>query len=274
MKEVRIDFGKLNEVADTNNLKYSSGNPFPHIYFDNLFDDELLDDIVSEFPNANDIDWIKFNEATSKKLASKDELQFGLYTRTFIHILNSKPFLTFLEKLTSIENLIPDPTLEGGGLHQILPGGLLKVHADFNIHHRTNLDRRLNVIVYLNKDWKEEYGGFFELWNENMSEAVVRLLPLFNRMAIFSTTSTSYHGHPDPLTCPEDRSRKSLALYYYTNGRPQNEIINGLETHSTIYKNRGTLKEIENHSLGAIVRNVAKKFVPPILLDIKRKLFI
>jgi hypothetical protein len=155
-----------------------------------------------------------------------------------------------------------------------LPGGLLKVHADFNIHHRTNLDRRLNVIVYLNKDWKEEYGGFFELWNENMSEAVVRLLPLFNRMAIFSTTSTSYHGHPDPLTCPEDRSRKSLALYYYTNGRPQNEIINGLETHSTLYKNRGTLKEIENHSLGSTVRNVAKKFVPPILLDIKRKLFI
>ena len=274
MKEVRIDFEKINKVADTNSLKYSSGNPFPHIYLDNLFDDELSNDIVSEFPNVNDIDWIKFNEATSKKLASKDESHFGLYTRTFIYILNSKPFLTFLEKLTSIENLIPDPTLEGGGLHQILTGGLLKVHADFNKHHRTNLDRRLNVIVYLNKDWKEEYGGFFELWNENMSEAVVRLLPLFNRMAIFSTTSTSYHGHPDPLTCPDDRSRKSLALYYYTNGRPQNEIINGLETHSTLYKNRGTLKEIENHSLSSTMRKVARKFVPPILLDIKRKLFI
>jgi Rps23 Pro-64 3,4-dihydroxylase Tpa1-like proline 4-hydroxylase len=273
MKEVKIDFDKLNEVAETNKSKYVSGNPFPHIYFDNLFDEELLSDIVSEFPNANDIDWIKMNAVTSKKLASKDELQFGHYTRTFIHILNSKPFLTFLEKLTGIENLIPDPSLEGGGLHQILTGGFLKVHADFNKHHHTNLDRRLNVIVYLNKDWKEEYGGFFELWNQDMSEAVVKLLPVFNRMAIFSTTSTSYHGHPDLVTCPEDRSRKSIALFYYTNGRPQNEIIKGLEAHSTLYKNRGSLKEVENNSIRTTILQIAKKFVPPIFLDIKRKLF-
>jgi hypothetical protein len=240
---------------------------------DNLFDEEILNQVLAEFPSADGIDWVKFNNPNERKLASRDELQFGFYTRTFIHILNSKPFLNFLEKLTGIDNLIPDPSLEGGGLHQILPGGLLKVHADFNKHYHTNLDRRLNVLIYLNKDWEETFGGFFELWDIDMKAAVVKILPLFNRMALFSTTSTSYHGHPDALTCPSDRSRKSIALYYYTNGRPQDEIIEGLEAHTTLFKSRaGTNEIVAAKSTQSPLKEIAKKFIPPIVFDIKRSI--
>ena len=104
--------------------------------------------------------------------------------------------------------MIPDPSFDGGGLHQILPGGFLKVHADFNKHDKTKLDRRLNVLIYLNKNWKEEYGGHFELWDRTMHHSEIRILPIFNRMAIFSTTDSSFHGHPDALKCPEGMTRK------------------------------------------------------------------
>ena len=77
----------------------------------------------------------------------------------------------------------------GAGQHEIKPGGLLKIHADFNKHNISGLDRRLNVLVYLNKDWKEEYGGHFELWDKDMKHCVKKILPTFNTMAIFSTTS-------------------------------------------------------------------------------------
>ena len=103
-------------------------------------------------------------------------------------------FLEFLESLTGIDGLIPDPYYEGGGLHPIVPGGFLKVHADFNWHKDLKLDRRLNVIVYLNRNWKEEYGGHLELWNREMTRCERRVLPIFNRCVIFSTTDFSYHG--------------------------------------------------------------------------------
>jgi len=142
-----------------------------------------------------------------------------------IHLLNSEPFLEFLQNLTGIkEKLVPDPYLEGGGYHQIKSGGFLKVHVDFHKHRDMQLDRRINVLVYLNEDWPEEYGGHFELWERDMSACAVKVAPLFNRLVVFSTTDYSWHGHPDALTCPPDRSRRSLALYYYTNGRPADEI--------------------------------------------------
>ncbi len=149
-----------------------------------------------------------------------------------------------------------------------MPGGLLKIHADFNKHPVTQLDRRLNVLVYLNKDWEEAYGGHFELWDKNMEKAEVRILPIFNRMAVFSTTSYSYHGHPDPLTCPADRSRKSIALYYYTNGRPAEEIDPKLGSHSTLFRVRKDRME----DTKADVKRILRDFIPPAFIKAYVKL--
>lgn len=210
-----LPLARLEEIAGAEAVNYQRAFPFAHGVYDGLFAEELLDKVIEEF-EVGEKQWREFESKYEKKLQMNHDVNLQPVTRAFIHNLNSEPFLSFLEKLTGIEGLIPDPYLEGAGLHKIPRGGKLGVHVDFNEHRKMNLYRRLNVIIYLNKDWCEEYGGHFELWSENKNQCEKKLLPIFNRMAIFNTTATSFHGHPEPLTCPEDRSRISLALYYYT----------------------------------------------------------
>ena len=229
----------LQEIAAQAAKTYADGNPFPNIYFDDFFDEEMLSEVLEEFPDLSKKRSKKYDSPTEIKLAGKGQRFFGPKTKKFMDFLNSQEFLDFLQVLTSIEEpLVADTSFAGGGQHEIKPGGLLKIHADFNKHPKNGLDRRVNVLVYLNKDWDESYGGHFELWDTKMEKCEKKILPLFNRMAIFSTTDFSYHGHPDPLTCPEDRSRKSLALYYFSDGRPAHEVNQGLEQHSTIFVER------------------------------------
>jgi hypothetical protein len=223
---ISAPYADLSKMAIQHRDDYRSVHPFPHIYFDNFFNPEFLKSVLAEFPDlAQKKSNIYYNNPNENKHAGKGESDMGPNTLRLVHFLNSQPFLEFLQELTGIEEtLIPDPYLEGGGFHEIKPGGFLKLHVDFHKHRSMQLDRRLNLLVYLNEDWEESYGGHFELWERDMSRCAVRILPLFNRVALFSTTGDSWHGHPDPLTCPEDRSRKSLALYYYTNGRPAGEL--------------------------------------------------
>jgi hypothetical protein len=109
---------------------------------------------------------------------------------------------------------VPDPTLEGGGLHQSARVAFLNMHADFTMHHHhKNWHRRINLILYQNPGWKTEWSGAIELWDKSMQHCVTRVPPLLNHALIFNTT---YHGFSEPITCPEGVSRKSLALYYYT----------------------------------------------------------
>ena len=122
--------------------------------------------------------------------------------------------MKWLEKLTGIPNLKADHSLEGGGLHQSKRGGFLNIHADFTIHpHKTNWQRRVNVLLYLNEDWKDEYGGFLELWSRDMKRMEQSISPIFNRCVIFNTDKDSFHGLPEPIKCPEEMTRKSSSVY-------------------------------------------------------------
>ena len=189
---------------------------------------------------------------------------FSDNTNNFINFLNSQHFMNFLQELTDIkEKLIPDPYLEGGGLHELKRDGYLNIHSDFNLHPTMKLDRRLNVLIYLNKNWETEYGGFLELWNKDMDKCVQKIIPEFNRMVIFSTTDFSYHGNPEKVNCSENNSRKSIAMYYYSNGRPNSEKELGL--HSTIFRKRPK----ENEPDGAIV---FKKIFGQIYIRRKKKI--
>ena len=273
----QFDISSFNEILPVENLAkiaaersedYAKADPFPHIVLDDVFPADFLRQVAAEFPDVNDPDWHKFDNNREKKLASQGDEQLGPYARAFISNLNSGSFINFLEKLTGIEGLIADPHLMGGGMHRIQPGGKLAVHVDFNKYKRLGLERRLNVLVYLNEDWEESYGGHFELWNKDMTESVVKILPIFNRMAMFSTTEISWHGHPDPLTCPEDRSRRSIALYYYTMGRDDGFDV---EEHTTIFTGRPEENDLfddyEKEKL--TLKSVAKKILPK---SVKEKL--
>jgi Rps23 Pro-64 3,4-dihydroxylase Tpa1-like proline 4-hydroxylase len=200
-----------------------SAEPFPHAVIDGLFDDSVLKAVLAEFPGPDAIAWRRFDNEKEKKLGYTYKSEVGPRLQDFLYFMNSAHVLEFLQQLTGIEGLISDPYYGGAGPHQIVRGGFLNVHADFNWHPLLRLDRRLNLIVYLNQDWKEEYGGHLELWDRSASRCERAVLPVFNRTVVFSTTDFSYHGHPRPLACPEGWSRKSVSFYYYSNGRPAEE---------------------------------------------------
>jgi len=269
-KYVSKEYADLEQTAIKFRNKYKNAVPFPSIHLKNFFNPEFLEKVLNEFPDLLTGDFLNMKHDNSIKLASKGTERFGPYVKEFVSFLNSEPFLIFLNKLTSIErDLIPDPYFFGGGLHEIKTGGFLKIHADFNKHQSLLIDRRLNLLVYLNKEWEEKYGGHFELWDKKMEKCENKILPEFNTLALFSTTSTSYHGHPDPLNCPEGMSRKSLALYYYTNGRPKEEIVSGFEEHSTLYQKRESDKNLYFTKSNFV--KVIKDLTPPIIFKIIKK---
>lgn len=263
----RLDVDHLKALALEHREEYATASPFSHIVIDNFLPETLLEEILKEFPNPKQINWQAFQTPAERKLASKNEQQMGDATRLLLYNLNSSTFITFLEILTGIDGILPDPHFEGGGLHQIERDGFLKMHVDFNRHTKLRLDRRLNFLLYLNKDWKEEYGGHLELWDTNMTRCEKKILPLFNRCVVFSTTDFSYHGHPEPLTCPDGWTRKSLALYYYTNGRPAEEILG--KPHTTIFQARPQDDFKLTDSPHTTVKTILRKLVPPILLDVR-----
>lgn len=213
--------------------QYVANSPFPHIAMDGLFPDETLEAVLRDFPRGKDTSWRHFDNPNERKSGFDYRAKLDRDVRDFLYFLNSAMVLEFLEKLTGIDGLIPDPYFGGAGPHQSFRDGYLKIHADFNWHPKLKLDRRLNLLVYLNHDWQETYGGQLELWDSGMTACGAKILPVFNRTVVFSTTDVSYHGHPQPLACPEEMSRKSISMYYYTNGRPEEERS---APHDTIFK--------------------------------------
>ena len=195
--------------------RYISAQPFPHIVLDDFLSEEILDRCLSEFPSRSSSHVSYDRDQEKGKFEFKpDTLAAPL--RSLFYSFNSAPFILFLENLTGIKGLIPDPDFAGGGLHEVIAGGHLNIHADFNHHKIVNLERRLNVLIYLNRDWREEYGGCLELWDSSMRKCVERVVPSFNRCVIFNTSLTSFHGHPEPVHHPSNATRRAIALYYYT----------------------------------------------------------
>lgn len=238
--ELLLDYSRLEQMKHALTGEYINNEPFPHIVIDDFLSAEIMQKMQADYPldqdqqpwisgTYKDAEGIGYVQKNKRHLA--DQLAMPAIYRNLIWELHSAAFLDWLTHISTVRNLIPDPGLFGAGIHQISQGGMLKVHADFSTHRKYALDRRLNFLLYLNKDWQAEWGGELELWDKHMQGPPVRIAPHANRCVIFSTTATSYHGHPHPLKCPEGVYRKSLALYYYSNGRPEGEAEPGFATH-------------------------------------------
>jgi hypothetical protein len=202
-------------VARSLHDRYTSAEPYPHICLDDFLPAEIPERVLHELEQLPEAQH-SFSRPQENLKSNYSPERLPLYTRRVIQMLNSRAFLLFLEDMTGIKGLIPDPYHAGGGVHVVSNGGHLDIHADFNYHEKLNLERRLNVLVYLNKDWQPEWGGSFEIWDREMTHKVESFTPVFNRMVCFSTSSDSWHGNPEPVNHPEGQSRKSIALYYYT----------------------------------------------------------
>jgi hypothetical protein len=232
-----VDEERLIQLARTQAEAYRHAEPFPHLVEDAFVDPAVLARVLEEFEGMDRGGWHHSEGSHERKWSLEDVRGFGPFTAALIAQLNSGPFISFLEELTGIRGLAADPHLRGGGLHEIRPGGLLGVHVDFNVHPRLKLYRRLNLLIYLNKEWDERWGGALELWDRRGQRCVRTIPPLFNRAVLFDTSSFSYHGHPHPLACPPGQSRKSVALYYYSLECPAGD---DRAAHSTIFLGRDT----------------------------------
>jgi Rps23 Pro-64 3,4-dihydroxylase Tpa1-like proline 4-hydroxylase len=201
--------------------------PFYHQIIDNFFNQEQAKLISKEFPDYNSDIWYCYNNPLENKKTCNNWYQFGPETYKTLTMLNSKEFIKQLQKITGISKLYPDIGLHGGGLHIHGTGGKLNVHLDYSIHPKLKLQRKLNLIIYLEEDWNPKWGGNLELWSHNKEKnkpdkRFVTIDNVFNRAVLFDTTQNSWHGFPEPLTCPEGKYRKSLAVYYLTD--PPEEI--------------------------------------------------
>jgi Rps23 Pro-64 3,4-dihydroxylase Tpa1-like proline 4-hydroxylase len=210
-----LDDRECRELGRSLAPQYRDAQPFPHIVIDDFLDADILRTVLADFPSSENKEYFDRDQERLKFQYPPYDVSSGPVRNLFAE-LNNQAFLGFLEELTGIKGLIPDPHFEGGGFHETKHGGHLGVHADFNVHERLGLERRLNLLIYLNEDWHDDYGGQLELWNKDMSDCAVRVTPVFGRAVIFNTALDSFHGHPDPLNCPPDRSRRSIATYYYT----------------------------------------------------------
>lgn len=263
MRKVIISksFYNLNSYVEKNKIQYLKSKPFAHIVIKNFFNNSFLSKVLKEFPNLSRIKTsTNYNNLNEVKFANNKKKNFKKNTKILFKYLNSLEFTKFLQSLTSIkEKILPDPYLSGGGLHEIKKGGILKVHTDFNKHPFKNLDRRINVLIYLNKNWRKNYGGNLELWSKNMKRCQRKILPAFNTMVIFSTNDFTNHGHPDELKCPKNMSRKSIATYYFSKGRPDYEISKIIKKNKTIFKNRNGIDNdvlVKNEYIKNIFRNL------------------
>lgn len=199
--------------------------PFPHAVLDGMWKQDLLCDVIAEFPRPGDMRWRRFDNEHEQKLGCDDRRLWGPKTRLLMDEMMSTSWAEYVGSLFDIEGLVAGA--EGGGMHRIEPGGHLDVHADFN-HSEDGMWRRVNCLLFLNPDWCEADGGRLELWDDDGVK--VSIAPKFDRTVVFVTSDRSFHGHPHPL--PGPKSRLSLACYFFTIDRPDDAS----DPHSTVFR--------------------------------------
>jgi len=265
----KLDPKQAREIGAALSSDYCFAEPFPHIVLDNFLPEDLISGLYSHFPKERLESDVVFESGYAghhkRQVLPADCDDF---CRRSFDFFNSQPFLEFLEGLSAIDGLLPDPYFVGGGFHEIGVGGKLGIHADFRINNKLHVNRRMNVIVYLNEGWKDEYNGSLELWSRDMKQMVKSVSPVWNRCVIFNTDADSYHGHPDPLTTPDGVLRRSVALYYYTASKAVYEEV---PNRSTMYAARPQDNaEIRREATGLRMEQHLQEWVPPAVLRYSR----
>jgi hypothetical protein len=211
-----FEYDRYEAEADALGRRYRANVPFPHLTFEGFLPPLVAQKLASEFPTQANDHWVQYRHVNENKASTDRWEDFPPLIGDVIRELNSDRFLALVRTLTGIPDLIADPDIDGGGMHEAWTGGFLNVHTDFTMHrHRPNWRRRCNLILYLNENWDPAWGGAIELWEAGMARRSGSLPCHLNRALLFDTPN-ALHGFPDPLTCPPDRSRKSIQLYYYT----------------------------------------------------------
>src|SRR5688572_391297 len=217
--------------------QFQSAEPFPFFKIDNFLREDFANEVLASFPSYEQAREVgkSFKGVNEKgKVQVTDAATFAEPVQRLNEALASQEFLDLLSYVTGMPNLLADDQLVGGGIHQTGPRGHLDVHVDFNYIKERDLHRRLNILIYFNKDWQPDWGGNIELWDNDVKNCVQSFSPIFNRCVVFETNEISFHG-VSAVKCPPDRARKSFAAYYYTKEAPAHWTG---KYHDTIFKAR------------------------------------
>ena len=240
------------------NVLKVENKPYGHCFVKNFLpiDSAKLISAKFKFPDEDLTSKDILFQKTKRVLGEYQKLPKEI--KVLIDYLNSTYFLKVLEDKFKLKNLIPDPTLFGGGMHESRNGGYLKIHSDFVFIRKKKLRRRLNVLIYLNENWKEEWNGALELWDQNMKKKFLKVFPNLNHCVIFRTDTESNHGFPDPLECPSDVFRKSLAIYYYTEDK---ELFTSRKYYFARWKKRPNQSEPKFGDNQSLFRKIVNKYL-------------
>jgi len=209
-----------NWIQDDNNLvqlknAFINAEPYEHIMIPNFLNEEYAEKIFNEFPtDITSSNWYEYNNPIEKKYANDKISTMPRCIKKLFNLLSCKQILEKINLLTGIENLEFDPYLHGAGLHVHSNGGKLDLHLDYEKHPYLNKERRLNIILYMSKDWQEEWNGETELWNKELTKCIKKSPVIFNTAIIFKTNEISWHGLPEEIKCPDGVLRKTIAYYY------------------------------------------------------------
>jgi len=203
---------------------YKTGNPFNYTIIPMFFKEELARELNNNFPipSIDDKKWNYYHNPLEHKYSLNNFDEYPNIKAVFEYLQGSE-FIKYISDITGIEDLEIDPYLHGAGLHIYPNNGKLDIHLDYNIHPITKIERRVNLIIYLNDDWNEEYGGYLKLYDNELNEVKMKKYSLWNTAILFRTSDISYHGLPEPIKCPNDKYRKSLAIYYVS--KPRDNLI-------------------------------------------------
>jgi Rps23 Pro-64 3,4-dihydroxylase Tpa1-like proline 4-hydroxylase len=205
--------------------EWKKNEPFNHIVLENFLQENIARSIVQEFPSFQSKEWLVYDNAIEIKKVLNHWDKFGPETYQLFFFLNSRAFIAQLERLVGCP-LYADFGLNGGGLHTHRQGGKLNVHLDYSMHPKLRLERKINLLIYITPEWKEDWGGLLGFWEQDKNNPAPGALkktiaPVFNRAVLFDTTQNSWHGLPEAITCPKDITRNSLAVYYLCDPAPQ-----------------------------------------------------
>jgi hypothetical protein len=266
IRGVRLSFDELvdqRQLAADNALRLReeirNAQPFEHLVLKDLFNDRMLQLIHDEFDLFRDQPWQRHSNKYEETRRSMPGSRLGPAASLYFWLVNSSPIAEFLSAVIGVPNLIPDPSLMGGGMHETRNGGHFAIHRDFDTHMRYGLHNAMVFITYLNKDWSPSYQGSLELWDQKRQACIKKVSPDFGSSLLMCHGLNSYHGYTTPLNMPEGRTRRSVATYYYTNTKGASQVPR-------------TVSKFLFTSKADIAKGFVKQFIPPVVWTGLKKL--